>query len=283
MISSFYQIIKPERTYANVITATAGYLFASSGTSLNLSRLIYTLVGMALVIASACVANNILDRNLDQKMSRTKKRALVRGDVSTEAAKVYAAVLGLAGFLILGLAVNSLVVILGLIGYVDYVILYGLSKRTSSYSTLIGSLSGAMSIVAGYCAVTDQVDANAVILFLILAFWQMPHFYAIGIYRLNDYKKGKLPVWPVVKGVEATKRQIVLFTSLFVVACVSLTLFGTASFTYMLAALVLGVWWLIEALNGLGLAKSKNRQWSRRFFGSSLIVLTLLCLSIAFL
>jgi heme o synthase len=274
LLKKYYELAKPERTYANVITATAGFLFASRW-HIHFWLLVATLVGTSLVIASACVINNYTDRGIDVKMARTKKRALVNGHISPRNALLYAIVLGLVGFLILGLYVNLLVVVLGVIAYIDYVVLYGISKRRSVHGTIVGSISGALSIVAGYCAVTGRIDGAAILLFLILAFWQMPHFYAIAIYRQDDYEAAGIPVWPLKKGMQSTKVQMLLYTAAFAISALLLTVFGYTGYIYLIIMTLLSLYWLLRCAQGFKV--TDNIRWARGTFSLSLIILLVFC------
>ncbi|MDE2589744.1 MAG: heme o synthase, partial [Patescibacteria group bacterium] len=197
-IKTYYLLTKPGIIYGNTITTVAGFLLASQG-KIYFGLFMATLFGVSFVIASACVINNYLDRKIDKKMARTQKRALVTHAISPSHALVFATILGILGFLDLVVFTNGITFMIGLIGYIDYIVLYGLSKRKSIYGTLVGSISGATPIAAGYTAVTNRFDIAALLLFLIMVFWQMPHFYAIAIYRLKDYVAAGIPVLPAKK------------------------------------------------------------------------------------
>lgn len=270
MLRTYYTLTKPGIIYGNAITAAAGFLLASAG-HIDYWLLLATLLGMSLVIASGCVFNNYTDRELDAKMARTKKRALASGLVSGRSAIIYATVLGLAGFVVLALYTNRLTVGIGLVGLFVYVVLYGASKRRSIHGTLVGSIAGATPPVAGYCAVTDRFDSGALILFLILVFWQMAHFYAIATYRLNDYQAAGIPVLPVKKGILVTKVQILIYMVAFVVAALMLTVFGYTGYSYLVAIAILGLAWLWLGVQGLTVRDSK--LWARQIFLSSLVVI----------
>lgn len=270
MFNKYYQLTKPGIIYGNLLTATAGFLLASKG-HVDFGLLIETLVGISLVIASACAFNNYIDRDIDRHMARTNKRALVEGSISGRAAITFASVIGIIGVVVLSVFTNPLVVIIGLVAFVDYVVLYGLSKRKSVHGTLVGSISGAAPIVAGYCAVTNRFDTGAIILFLILVFWQMPHFYSIAIYRLKDYKSAKIPVLPAVKGVKTTKIQIILYILAFIVAIVLLKTYGYADYGYLIVMLMLSLVWLVLGLSGFKTQNSK--LWARRMFLFSLVII----------
>jgi len=199
VLKAYYRLTKPGIIYGNLLTAAAGFLFASKWHIVP-GLFAATLAGTSLVIAAACVYNNYIDRNIDKRMARTKKRALVQGTISGKHALIFATMLGVLGFALLLAYTNTLVTVIGVIAFIDYVVLYGISKRRSVYGTIVGSISGAAPIVAGYVAVTNQFDLGALLLFFILVYWQMPHFYGIAMYRFDDYKAAGIPVLPVQKG-----------------------------------------------------------------------------------
>lgn len=269
-IKNYHRLTKPGIIRGNVIVATAGFLFASAG-NIDWVRLLFTIEGTTLLIASACVFNNYIDRHIDKKMARTKNRALVTGVVGSRNALIFATILGLSSVWVLAKYVNLLVVAIGLIGFIDYVVLYGIFKRKSVHSTLIGSIAGATPPVAGYCAVTGHFDAAALLLFLVLVVWQMPHFYAIGTYRLDEYKKASLPILTIKKGVNSAKQQIILYIVGFIAVCSLLTLFGYTGQTFLLVMVASGAYWLYIAL--VGRKTSNDELWARRVFRTSLSVL----------
>jgi protoheme IX farnesyltransferase len=270
LVKAYYQLTKPGIIYGNLLTALAGFLLASKW-HIDWTLLLALLAGVSLVIASACVFNNYLDRGLDEKMQRTKRRALVTGAIPVSQALVYATGLGTAGFAALIVGTNWLTVAIGVIAFVDYVVLYGLAKRRSEHGTLVGTVAGAAPVVAGYCAVTDRFDGGALILFMILVLWQMPHFYAIAIYRLKDYKAAGLLVWPVKKGLPSTKRQMLGYILAFMLANIALSLFGYTGYTYAAVMTLIGLYWLWLALQGF--KTDNDRQWGRQMFFCSLIVI----------
>ena len=199
MLRNYYQVTKPGIIFANMISATGGYFLASKG-DVDIS-LPMTIAGISLVIASGCVLNNYLDRDLDRRMARTCNRVLARGLMSPTAAGCYALALGVGGMALLALTTNILCVAILFAGFLVYVGIYSLYlKRHSIHAPLVGSLAGATPPVAGYCAASGQFDMGALILFSIFALWQMPHFYAIAIYRLDDYAAAGIPVFPLQRG-----------------------------------------------------------------------------------
>jgi protoheme IX farnesyltransferase len=279
VVRHYYELTKPGIIYGNLITTAAGYFLASKGV-MSWSLFLAIMAGTSLVIASACVFNNYIDRSIDIVMARTKRRALVEGTISGRQALVYGVILGLAGGLVLARFTNWLTVAIGALAFVDYVVLYGVAKRRSVHGTIVGSLAGSAPILAGYTAVTGHIDAAAVTLFVILTVWQMPHFYAIAIYRFDDYKAARLPVLPIKQGIMATKRQIVAYIVAFIVATQTLTLLGYTGFIYSLVMGLIGLNWLRLSLTGFGTADDKI--WARRVFFFSLVTLLVFSVMVSF-
>ncbi|MET0779334.1 MAG: heme o synthase [Candidatus Saccharimonadales bacterium] len=276
MFKKYYRLTKPGIIYGNALNTAAGFFFAASYyRHFDLWTLLAVLAGSSLVIASGCVVNNYIDRGIDVKMERTKKRALVQGTISGQTALIYGGILGVIGFTILALYTNWLTVGIGAVGYFFYVVMYSVFKRRSVFGTLIGAVSGAVPPLAGYVAVTNSLDSAAITVFLILVFWQMPHFYAIAIYRLKDYKAAGIPVWPAKKGIPSTKIQMVAYIIAFTVTAASLTLFGYTGLTYLGVVLGLGMAWLLRALEGFNAVD--NTAWARKMFFFSLIVTLVMC------
>ncbi|HLF67549.1 MAG TPA: heme o synthase [Gammaproteobacteria bacterium] len=278
MIKNYYQLVKPGIIYGNLLTMSGGFILASRG-YVNLALLVATALGVALVIGAGCVYNNIIDTDIDKVMKRTKKRALVVGTISKTSAVAYASVLVILGFIVLSLRVNMLTAAVGLVGIFFYVVVYGLAKRRTPLSTLIGTVAGAAPVVAGYTAVTNSFDTTAFILFLILVFWQMPHFYAIAIYRLEDYKDAGLPVLPVRYGLRATKIHILFFIILFIIACASLSILGYASKSFVVVMGGLALYWFGKGLGGFNTRDST--QWAHQMFGVSLIIILMLSIMLS--
>lgn len=278
MFKQYLELIKPERTLANVITALAGFLLACRW-HIPFVLLAATLVGMSLVVASACALNNYIDRDLDTKMPRTKKRVLARHQVPPHSVLVYAIVLGIIGFVVLWLYVSVLVFLLGVIAYFDYIVLYGYSKRHSVHSTLIGTISGAMPIMAGYCAVSGKIDMAAVLLFCSMVFWQMPHFYAIAIFRMKDYAAGGIPVLPIKKGIYRTKLQMLCYTLAFIFSALLLWTYGYVGTIYTVVIALIGVAWMWHGVHGY--RAKDDVAWARSMFFFSLKALMIFSVMVA--
>lgn len=267
----YYSLTKPRVMFGNVLSAAAGFLFASPG-RIDWWLFLAVCLGTTLVIASACVLNNVLDRDIDTVMARTKKRATVTGGVGARNAVIYSAILGLAGLGVLIAWTNMLVVIVGLVGFLAYVVLYGmLAKRLSIHGTLVGSVSGAAPILGGYVGASGVFDAGAGIVFLMLFFWQMPAFYSIAIYRQAEYARARVPMISVVRGIASTKVQILIYTAVYVAASLLPQPLGYTGWVYMAVTAALGAGWLIMAVRGL--RTSDDDRWARLMFRFSLITL----------
>lgn len=272
MIRKYISLTKTGIIRGNLMVGAAGFLFAANGT-VDWWLLFVFLAGTGLIIASGCVFNNVLDRDIDKRMKRTKNRALVTGEISVRSALIFATVLGIVGPLLLLMYVNPLTCTLGLLGLFFYVVVYGIAKRTTPLSTIIGSLPGAVPPAAGYVAATGVFDAAAAVLFLTMALWQMPHFYAISIYRRDDYAAAKLPVWSVAHGLAAARNHVVVFAILYLLTIPLLWMWGGASVSYVIIMSAAGAAWLWLALRGLRLGDKDLPRWAKQIFGSSLLLI----------
>jgi protoheme IX farnesyltransferase len=278
MAKAHIVLTKPGIILGNVVTTAGGFALASRGL-LDYWLFFLTLIGLSLIIASSCVFNNYIDRHVDAKMARTKNRGLVIGSVSPTSAIIFGTILGLIGAWILALYTNPLTLLIALAGFFIYVVPYSFGKYLTSYGTLIGSIAGAAPPLVGYCAVTDSFDLGAFLLFLIMVLWQMPHFYAIAIYRYNDYVRAGIPVLPVKKSIHITKIHMVLYTIAFIIAALLLTLMGFTGYVYFTVAGLLGLTWL--ALTIQGFKATSDAVWARKVFLFSLVVITGLCFMMA--
>jgi len=277
-ILKYYQLAKPGIIYGNALTATGGFFLASQR-AVNFGLFAVMLLGISLVVASGCVFNNFIDRRIDALMGRTKNRALVKGTVPLGNALAYGAVLGIAGFLVLWFLTNALAVFLAGVGFFFYVVMYSLWKRRSSSSTVIGSISGAIPPVVGYCAQSNSFDLGAAILFMIVVLWQMPHFYAIALRRLDEYKAAGIPVLPIQKGVRVTKTTMLLYIIAFIVVALMLFAFGYTGYPYLVVMATLGAVWLWMCVRGFN--TKDNIKWARAMFLFSLVVIVAFCVIIS--
>lgn len=274
ILKPYVSITKPGIIFGNLISVAGGFFLASQG-SVDGVLFLATVIGIALVIASGCVFNNYIDRDIDRLMERTQGRVTVQGLISPGITLAYGSVLGVAGFLTLALGTNALATLFALLGFFVYVGLYSLYlKRHSVYGTLVGSLSGAAPPVVGYCAVSGQFDLGALTLLLIFCLWQMPHSYAIAIFRYQDYRAASIPVLPVTRGVRAAKHHIFWYILAFLGATLMLTLGGYAGYGYFAVAAAMGLYWLVMALRGY--RTGDDRVWAKKVFIFSIFTITAL-------
>ena len=267
---------KPGIIAGNALTATGGYFLAARG-HIVAGRLLATVAGISLVIAAACVVNNYIDRDIDSKMSRTRWRSKATDRVSLTAGISYACLLVTTGWSILLWGANWLTAGVGAVGVLFYVVFYSIMKRRSVHGTLVGCVSGATPLVAGYTAVKGHLDAATVLLLLVMVFWQLAHFYAIGLYRVKDYRAAGLPIMPVVKGERLTKRLIIANIAAFGLCAGLLTAFHYTGYAFLVIITAITAGWLWRGWRGFGAAG--NVQWARGMFGFSLVVITVFSLS----
>lgn len=260
---------KPGIIYGNVMTGAAGFLFAGYG-HFRWEVFAATLLGISLIIGSACATNNYTDRNIDKIMARTRKRPLPSGQIAGWQALTYAAVLAVLGFGLLLWRVPVAVSVIGGLAWIDYVILYGWSKRKSEHGTLVGSLCGSAPILGGYVAATGRFDTAAWLLFLVMVAWQMAHFYGIALYRQKDYAAAGIPVLPVARNARVTRYQTLSYIVAFGLCNILLWRYGHAGVIYLVVLSIVSLWWLVKALREYALP---DDGWGRSVFLFSLIVL----------
>jgi protoheme IX farnesyltransferase len=267
---NYYLLLKPGIILGNLITFAAGFILATNG-KIDFVLFFSTLLGLSLIIASACVWNNYIDRFVDQKMERTAQRPLATGKITIKKALLFAVVIGLLGNAILYTRSNLLALALADLGFFIYVGLYSFLKNDTSYSTLIGSVSGAIPPLVGYCSVSNQWDLCSSLLFLMMIFWQMPHFFAIGLWRLNDYKNAKIPILPVAKGIYRTKVQMLLYILALFPTLALLTIYEYTGTLFLVATLSVSVIWLFYGIKGFN--EEDHTNWGKQMFRISLLLI----------
>jgi protoheme IX farnesyltransferase len=275
----YYHLTKPGIIRGNLLTAIGGFFLAANGQPdwLTFGSLV---VGMSLVIAAGCVFNNYLDRDIDARMTRTKHRATVVGSISARDILRFGFILMFSGFMILLVGTNVLTALLGLFGLVTYVGIYTPAKHRTSYATLLGTIPGAVPPVAGYTAMAGRLDLACALLFGILVCWQVPHFYAIAIRRIQDYKAARVPVWPITRGIAETKLQMTWFATAFIVLSSLLSFSRYTGLLFLIIFELYGAYWLSVILSGRQVYD--NTAWARKVFLLSLPVLPLLSLLLGF-
>ena len=249
LLKSYYQLCKPNVVYMMLICAFVGMLLAEQTVS-SYSYLFIALTGIALCAASAAAINQVVDREADASMTRTDQRPLPKGNLSVLHASIFAFVIGLIGALILYFYVNFLTMILTIGSLIGYAFIYTVYlKRATPQNIVIGGLAGAAPPLLGWSSVSNTIDPFALLLVLIIFVWTPPHFWALAIYRKDEYAKESIPMMPVTHGVAFTKLQIVLYTIILFIVSVLPYVVLMSGIIYLVSALVLSTIFLYYSVN----------------------------------
>ena len=241
----YYQMCKPRVVMLLVLTSLVGMLLAVPG-MVPLDILLLGNLGIGLVSASGAVVNHLLDRRFDLKMKRTHNRPLPQGRVAPSQAALFAVVIGVAGMAIMLLWVNPLSAWLTLAAFVGYAFIYtGYLKHATPQNIVIGGLSGAMPPLLGWSAVTGTIEADALILVLIIFAWTPPHFWSLAIHRKDEYARSGIPMLPVTHGERVTRIHISVYTVMLVVVSVLPFFSGLSGPLYLAVALLLGAGFMV--------------------------------------
>jgi heme o synthase len=271
-LRAYYILTKPGIIKGNALHVLAGALFASF-LPIDWIALLGVTVGTSLVIASACVANNYIDRDIDARMARTKRRPSVTGEVSPRNALLFSTVLLLLGAAMLYIYTNPIVMGIGALAYVLYVFAYGWAKRHTVHSTLVGAVPGALPILAGHVAVAGGVTYVGMLLFLLVFTWQMPHFYAISILRKKEYAAARVPVLAVVTSFKTVQTYILIYMIAYLVSIAALVSTGRlgvpAGFLLLAGA---ALWFMVY----ITIDTHSHIRWARAIFRTSLVLSVML-------
>ena len=244
----YLELTKPKVVALITFTAVVGTLLASPGAP-PLEALGWGNLGIALAAACAATLNHVLDRRIDAQMARTRARPLPSGQLTKRQALLFAALLGVSAMAILAFLVNLLTAVLTFLSLIGYAVIYTVwLKRATSQNIVIGGAAGAAPPVLGWAAVTNGIDPNALLLFLIIFVWTPPHFWALAIARRDEYARAGIPMLPVTHGVAHTQLQVLLYTVLLVVVTLMPFLTRMSGLIYLAAALVLNAGFLYYAL-----------------------------------
>ncbi|MFK7993053.1 MAG: heme o synthase [Granulosicoccus sp.] len=243
----YLEITKPKVVLLLVFTALVGMALAVP-LWLPLQETFFGLLGIGLASSSAAAINHVIDQRSDAIMKRTENRPIPQGALSTRQCLVFAIVIGMLGMVLLVTLVNVLTAVLTFFSLIGYAIVYTVYlKRATPQNIVIGGAAGAMPPVLGWAAVTNEVTAAALLLFLIVFIWTPPHFWALAIHRRDDYAKVDIPMLPVTHGIPFTRIQIFLYTVLLVVVSIFPYLIQMSGPLYLVGAVVLGVMFLWHA------------------------------------
>jgi len=276
VLRQFNALTKPRVVQLIVFCALIGMVLAVPGLpdSQQITLASTACLGIYLVAAAAAAFNCIVEKTIDAKMKRTSWRPTARGQLSDTQTLLFSAALGIAGSLILYCWVNPLTMWLTFATFVGYAVVYTVVlKPLTPQNIVIGGASGAMPPLLGWAAMTGDVGPEALILFLIIFLWTPPHFWALALYRVEDYRKSGLPMLPVTHGSEFTRLQIFLYTVVLFAACMLPFVYGMSGWLYLVSAVLLSVgfcWY------GWRLLRNYSDALARKTFRYSLIHLSLL-------
>jgi protoheme IX farnesyltransferase len=272
----FYALMKPRVIQLIVFCALIGMVLAVPGlpSGEQVLRAALACLGIWLVAGAAAAFNCVVEQQIDARMRRTAWRPTAKGELSNRQTLSFSALLCAAGSLILYLTVNELTMWLTFATFVGYAVIYTVVlKPRTPQNIVIGGASGAMPPVLGWAAMTDTVTPEALVLFLIIFLWTPPHFWALALYRVEDYRKSGLPMLPVTHGSEYTRLQILLYTLVLFAACLLPFMLGMSGWLYLAAAVVLNVGFVAYAV---ALRREYSDELARKTFRYSLIHLSLL-------
>ncbi len=269
-LKNYFELCKPKVVGLIVFTTVVGMFLATPDMVPPLT-LLYGTLGIGLAAAAAAAINHVLDRRIDAEMKRTRNRPLPTGQLSETEASTFAAALGVIAMAILWWLVNPLTASLTFASLIGYAVVYTVYlKRATPQNIVIGGAAGAAPPVLGWTAVTGQVDADALLLFLIIFVWTPPHFWALAIARKDEYAKVDIPMLPVTHGDEFTRLNILLYTVLLVVVTVLPYLTGMSGLLYLAGALALGAGFLFYAVQ---MKRSDDKSLPMKTFSYSVTYL----------
>lgn len=271
----FYELTKPRVVSLIVFCAVIGMFLATPAHALlPFDIIVFATVGIALVAGAAAAINCLVEQRIDAVMARTRARPLPRGELTSFQTVVFASAVGGAGLWLLYVFVNPLTMWLTLGTFVGYAVIYTvILKPATPQNIVIGGASGAMPPVLGWAAVSGEVNPEALLLFLIIFAWTPPHFWALALYRTEEYRRAGLPMLPVTHGRRFTQLHVLLYT-LILFACSLLPfVYGMSGLIYLLSAAVLGA---IFTAYAVALYRQYSDALARRTFRFSIIYLALL-------
>ena len=239
LLRSYYVLCKPNVVYMMLICALVGMLLAEESVT-SVTNIVVALIGIALCSGSAAAINQVIDRKADAAMTRTDQRPLPQGELSATHASSFAFGIGVAGALVLYLYINTLTMILTIASLIGYAFIYTVYlKRATPQNIVIGGLAGAAPPLLGWAAISNTIDPYALLLVLIIFVWTPPHFWALAIYRKDEYAKESIPMLPVTHGVAFTKLQIVLYTIILFIVSILPYIVLMSGGVYLISAVIL--------------------------------------------
>lgn len=280
LLNDYLTLCKPKVVFLMLITTWVG-MYLASPEYLHTQAILFGTIGIACAAGSAAIINHLMDRQIDRKMSRTAARPIAAGRVTPIQAIIFAACLAVIAWLLLSTLVNMITAILTFATLVGYAIIYTMYlKRATSQNIVIGGLSGAMPPLLGWTAVANEIHPHALLLVLIIFTWTPPHFWALAIYRANDYKAANIPMLPVTHGIAFTKLCLLLYTFLLLaVSCLPFVV-NLAGLLYFSIALLLNGLFIYFTIRLYKADNASEHRWAIKTFNFSIIYLLLLFMAL---
>lgn len=248
ILQDYLTLCKPRVVFLMLITSWVG-MYLSSPNSISITLLISSTIGITFAASAAAIINHLLDREIDLKMTRTSKRPIANGRIHPKNAIWFAIALTILSLIILFTMVNTLTMLLSFATLIGYAFIYTIYlKRATPQNIVIGGLSGAMPPLLGWCAMTGEINSHALLLSLIIFIWTPPHFWALAIYRNQEYKNAKIPMLPVTHGIKYTKFMLLLYTFLLLAVSTLPFVVRMSGYTYLYSSLMLNFGFIYYAL-----------------------------------
>ena len=273
MVGQFAQLTKPGIIRLLVITMFCTMLVAQKGIP-DLWLAFWAILGTALISGSANTINMVWDQDIDSVMGRTAHRPLVTGTITPVQALIFSGAIGLTAILILTFLVNPLAALMGICGHAFYVLIYTMwLKRRTPQNIVIGGAAGAFPVLIGWAAVTGDLSLTPWLIFGIVFLWTPPHFWALALYKNDDYRRANIPMMPVVRGERTTKLQMLIYMGLLLGITMAMALTGDVGLIYLVSAVLLGAGFTYCCIRT---AFDQTHFWAKRTFAFSIIYLGLL-------
>ena len=258
LVREFIALTKPRVNLLIMFTAIVGMLLAHQS-SLNYELIFFASIGIGLAASAAAIINHVVDQKIDSVMDRTKSRPLVNGSIKPLHAIYFALFLSFSSIVLLYLLVNTLTALLTFLSIIIYSVIYSVYlKNLTSQNIVIGGIAGAMPPLLGWTSITNQIEPFPLVLFLIIFLWTPPHFWALAVYKYEDYKKADIPMLPVTHGKDFTRLHIFLYSILLFCITLFPYILELSGFIYLFGAIFIGLKFVIDSYV-LMITKSNNK------------------------
>ena len=273
ILREFIVLTKPRVNLLIMFTAIVGMLLAHQST-LDYELILFASIGIGLAASAAAIINHVVDQRIDSIMDRTKSRPLVNGSIKPSHAIYFALFLSITSIMMLYLLVNALTALLTFLSIIIYSVIYSVYlKNLTSQNIVIGGIAGAMPPLLGWTSITNQIEPFPLVLFLIIFLWTPPHFWALAVYKYEDYKKADIPMLPVTHGRDFARLHIFLYSILLFCITLFPYVLGLSGFIYLTGVVLIGLKFTIDAYS---LMVSKSAAEAIALFKYSITYLAVL-------